>query len=77
MMMPNIVIIILKERYAENKITLYGRSLGTGMATYVASKNSPKQLILETPYYSIIDVAASRFPMFPLEKFLKYKFPSF
>jgi len=67
----------LKERYAENKITLYGRSLGTGAATYLASRNTPKQLILETPYYSITHVAASRFPMFPVEKLLKYKFPSF
>lgn len=67
----------LKKRYPENEITLYGRSLGTGMATYLASKNNPKQLILETPYYSISDVAASRFPIFPVEKLLKYRFPSF
>ena len=67
----------LKEDYSENQITLYGRSLGTGIATYLASQNNPKQLILETPYYSIVDVAASRFPIFPVEKMLKYKFPSF
>ena len=67
----------LKEQYAENEITLYGRSLGTGIATYLASENSPKQLILETPYYSIVDVAASKFPILPVEKLLKYKFPSF
>ncbi len=66
----------LKERYKENEITLYGRSLGTGIATYLASKNKPNQLILETPYYSITDVAQSRFPMFPVEKLLKYKFPT-
>ena len=67
----------LKARYTENEIVVYGRSLGTGIATYVASRNNPKQLILETPYYSITDVAASRFPMFPVAKLLKYKFPSF
>jgi len=63
----------LKARYHEDEITLYGRSLGTGIAAYLASKNKPKQLILETPYYSITDVAKSRFPMFPVEKLLKYK----
>ncbi len=63
----------LKEHYNEARITLYGRSLGTGVATYLASKNKPKQLILETPYYSIVDVAKSRFPMFPVEALLKYK----
>jgi len=66
----------LKERYKEDNIILYGRSLGTGIATYLASKTKPKQLILETPYYSITDVAKSRFPMFPVEQLLKYKLPT-
>ncbi|WP_246067770.1 alpha/beta hydrolase [Changchengzhania lutea] len=67
----------LKGDYNESDITLYGRSLGTGIATYVAGKNNPKQLILETPYYSILDVAKHRFPMLPIEKLLQYKFPSY
>jgi hypothetical protein len=67
----------LKNNYDENAITLYGRSLGTGVATYLASKNKPKQLILETPYYSVVDVAKSRFPIFPVKKLLKYKFPTY
>lgn len=66
----------LLKHYSENEITLYGRSLGTGIASYVASKNNPKQLILETPYYSILDVAEHRFPMFPLKQLLKYHFPT-
>lgn len=67
----------LKDRYAEGEITLYGRSLGTGIAAYLASKNKPKQLILETPYYSIADVAKSRFPLLPVETLLKYKLPTY
>jgi len=66
----------LLKHYSENEITLYGRSLGTGIASFVASKNKPKQLILETPYYSILDVAEHRFPMFPLKQLLKYHFPT-
>lgn len=66
----------LLKQYSENQITLYGRSLGTGVASYVASKNKPKQLILETPYYSILDVAEHRFPVFPVKKLLKYHFPT-
>ncbi|WP_204347020.1 alpha/beta hydrolase [Psychroserpens algicola] len=66
----------LLKQYAEAEITLYGRSLGTGIATFLASKNQPKQLVLETPYYSILDVARHRFPIFPVSSLLKYKFLS-
>ena len=67
----------LKEEYGEHDITVYGRSLGTALATYIASRNKPKHLILETPYYSIGDVAQFRFPIFPTKYLLKYKFPSY
>ncbi|WP_299114309.1 alpha/beta hydrolase [uncultured Winogradskyella sp.] len=66
----------LLKHYSEKEITLYGRSLGTGIASYLASNNNPKQLILETPYYSILDVAKHRFPMFPVKPLLKYRFPT-
>ena len=66
----------LLKMYEESEINLYGRALGTGIASYLASSNSPKQLILETPYYNIADVAKDRFPFFPVEKLLKYKFPT-
>lgn len=67
----------LKQRYYESEIILYGRSLGTGIANYLASTNQPKQLILETPYYSILDIAKHRFPMFPVKSLLKYEFKSY
>lgn len=67
----------LLKNYSENQITLYGRSLGTGIASQLASKNYPKQLILETPYHSILDVAEHRFPMFPVKSLLKYHFPTY
>lgn len=66
----------LLQYYTEEDIVLYGRSLGTGIATYLASKHQPRQLILETPYYSILDVAKQRFPILPVTALLKYKFPS-
>lgn len=65
------------EHYEEKEVSLYGRSLGTGIATALASKNKPKQLILETPFYSLLDVAQSMFPFLPVSLFLKYKLPSF
>jgi len=67
----------LKTQYSESDITVYGRSLGTTFATYAASKHNPKQLILETPYYSMIDVAKNRFPLVPVKQLMNYEFPTF
>ena len=67
----------LLKHYQESEITIYGRSIGTGMATYLASNNNPKQLILESPFYSLTDVARDRFLLFPIKKLLKYDFPSY
>lgn len=67
----------LLKHYSEDKITLYGRSLGTGIASYLAKENSPKQVVLETPYHSIEDVANYRFPILPVKQLLKYRFPTF
>ena len=53
---------------------VYGRSLGTGMASKLASKNDVKILILETPFYQIADVPTYYFPLLPYDKFLKYTF---
>lgn len=62
------------KHYKESEITLYGRSLGTGFASYVASQNMPRQLILETPYSSISDVASIRFPIYPAKLLVRYEF---
>lgn len=60
-----------------SNIVVYGRSLGTAMALNVASKNKISHVILETPFYSIVDVAKKRFPVFPVEKMIKYHFSNF
>ncbi len=67
---------LAKERFEEKDIILYGRSLGTGIASFIASKNAPKKLILETPYFSLVDVAKGRFPFLPVGYLMKYKLPS-
>lgn len=63
-----------KEHFSEENIILYGRSLGTGIATHVASNNNPKQLILETPYYDFKSIVQRFYPIFPVGISLKYDF---
>jgi pimeloyl-ACP methyl ester carboxylesterase len=64
-------------QYSDQEIIIYGRSLGTAMASYLASAESPSLLILETPFYSLLDVAQNRFPLLPVNSLLKYQFRSY
>lgn len=68
---------LLLKTYSEDEIVVYGRSLGTTFATYVAAKNHPEQLILEAPFYSLVKVASERFPFIPVSLFLKFHFPTY
>lgn len=65
-----------QQRFAEDSIIVYGRSLGTHFATLVASENRPKRLILESPFTTMMDVAQARFPVLPVKYFLKFPFNS-
>ena len=44
---------------------IWGRSLGSGPATYVASQRDAEALLLETPFLSAVGVAAERYPYLP------------
>ena len=45
-----------KENYGENKIIVYGRSLGGAFATKIAGENQPKMVILESTFYNLQDI---------------------
>jgi pimeloyl-ACP methyl ester carboxylesterase len=63
----------IKKTSAEN-IIIYGKSLGTGVASYLASTKPCKQLILETPYYSMTSMTRHYVPVYPAT-LMKYSFP--
>ena len=64
----------LKEIHSE--VSVIGRSLGSGIATLVASKRGVKKLALITPYDSIESLAQKSFPIFPMSILLKDKYNS-
>jgi len=57
-------------------ISLMGRSLGSGIATYVAANRQVEQLILSTPYDSIQNVAKEHYPFLPVSLLATDKFLS-
>lgn len=63
-------------RYAGDRIVVWGFSLGSGAAVALAAEHPVDKLILESPYSSIADVAASAFPILPVRLLLKDPFHS-
>jgi len=53
---------------------IIGRSLGTAVASFVASKEDINTLLLITPFDSIESVASHKYPIFPISWLLKHKF---
>lgn len=67
----------IKKVVHEDNIIVYGRSLGTGLATKVASMNNPKMLILACPYFSMSKNVKRYFPFIPLGLVMRYSMPTY
>ena len=68
--------LIAKSNVDSGQITVVGRSIGTGVATYLSSKRKAKATILITPYESMVDLALSKFPLLPIQFLIKHPFNS-
>ncbi|HAK11308.1 MAG TPA: hypothetical protein DCO78_04410, partial [Chitinophagaceae bacterium] len=66
---------LARQQYDKQQIVIYGKSLGTGIASYLASKRDCKQLFLETPYYSITSLARQFAFIYPVGQLMAYKIP--
>ena len=63
-------------RYGQERIVLWGESLGTGVAVALASEKPVARVILESPYTSIAAVAASIYWFVPVRWLMKDAFRS-
>jgi len=66
----------ISKRHSPQKTYLIGRSLGSGVAAYVASHRKIDGVILVTPFDSIESLARRQFPFLPTSHMLKHKFRS-
>ncbi len=62
----------LKNKYGENHLIVYGRSMGSGFATNLAAQNNPRYLILDAPYFNFKKVVERFLPFLPIRFVLRY-----
>jgi fermentation-respiration switch protein FrsA (DUF1100 family) len=65
-----------RQNVPEKDFVFYGESMGTGVATQMATEYDASALILESPYTSVPDVGADRYPMVPVHWLLRDKYDS-
>jgi pimeloyl-ACP methyl ester carboxylesterase len=63
-------------KFSADNIIIYGKSMGTGIATHLASLQPCKRLILETPYYDYPSVIRHYLPIYPVDWMIHYKIPT-
>jgi fermentation-respiration switch protein FrsA (DUF1100 family) len=63
-------------RYSADRIVLWGFSLGCGVAVALAAEHPVGKVILEAPYTSMADVAASAIPFAPVRRLMRDPFRS-
>ena len=59
------------------RVTLVGRSLGSGLAVHLASLRPAVKLVLVTPYDSIVAVAQEQYPFMPVSLLMQDRYESF
>jgi len=58
------------------RVLVIGRSLGAGVATYLASQRPVAGVVLVSPYDSMVEVARSVYPFLPVNLLLRHRFES-
>jgi len=59
-----------------DRVAAMGRSLGSGVATALATRRALERLILITPYDSIANVAADHFSWLPVQRLIRDRYDS-
>ena len=68
--------IVLEKKLDENKVVIFGRSLGGSIAIDLAAKINKGLLISESAFTSIIDIGKEIYPFLPIKYFASIKYNS-
>lgn len=64
---------LMVEKYPNYPIIVYGKSIGSAAASYVAGNRNPLKVIMETPFYSMKDLFYTYYSFLP--RIFKFKYP--
>ncbi len=62
--------------FKDSDIVIHGHSLGTGVATWLATQKPARAVILEAPFTAASDVGAEEYPYIPVSLLMRDKFLS-
>lgn len=65
---------LIAQGFKAEDIVIHGHSLGTGVATYVATERSARALLLESPFTAASDAASFHYPYIPIQLLMRDKF---
>lgn len=63
---------LLEEEAGVGRVIVFGQSLGTGLAVWLAATRNVKNLLLEAPYLSLLELVEERYSLFPVKWMLRY-----
>lgn len=66
----------LLTKAAPDRIVIHGFSLGSGVATWLASQKPARALVLEAPYTAAVDLAAELYPWAPVRLLMRDRYLS-
>ncbi len=68
--------LVNERRIPPGDIVIFGRSLGGGLATWLATQVNARALLLESTFTSVPDVAAHHYPFLPVRWLSRFQFDS-
>jgi len=68
--------LVAKKGYDPAQIIIFGRSLGSGIASWLAREKQPGGMILESSFTSLPDLGAKIYPFFPVRLLSRYDYPT-
>lgn len=63
-----------EKQIAPSEIVIFGRSLGGAVAARLASRHSPRGLIIESSFTSVPDLASSLYPWYPVRLLCRFEY---